>query len=79
MERENSGIEIKWLPGICCMEQRRKKNSEDCLWVRVRNVLFADDTTILATSNEMEKDKETTKYNMNPVEKIRTRKKKTLR
>ena len=47
------------------MEQRRKKNSEDCLWVRVRNVLFADDTTILATSDEMEKDKETTKYNMN--------------
>ena len=65
---EETGIEIKWLPGFCFMEQRRERKNEESGTIRVKKVLFADDRTS-NVRRDGKKTKETTKRIMELFEK----------
>ena len=55
------GIEVSYIPGNACQTQRRDQKNSEARRVRLKNILFADDTTILSQATNMEAAKQTTK------------------
>ena len=61
LEREDDGLTITYLPGSACITQRRDQKNQEAQSFQIKNVLFADDTTILCQPTYMENAKNTTK------------------
>ena len=61
LEREDDGPTITYLPGSTCITQRRDQKNQEAQSFQIKNVLFADDTTILCQPTYMENAKNTTK------------------
>ena len=66
----NSGIRWKWIKGnsfppINIRRANTSTNTEEC---RLQSILFADDTTVFGTRDQMEKEKRIVKANMRRLE-----------
>ncbi|XP_075256680.1 uncharacterized protein LOC142349151 [Convolutriloba macropyga] len=61
LEREDDGLTITYLPGSACITQRRDQKNQEAQSFQIKNVLFADDTTILCQPTYMENAENTTK------------------
>ena len=66
----NSGIRWKWIKGnsfppINIRSANTSTNTEEC---RLQSILFADDTTVFGTRDQMEKEKRIVKANMRRLE-----------
>ena len=57
-KRTDGGVQISYVPRNACMEQRRDLTNEEAEEITVKNILFANDTTISSqpeTMNEAKK------------------------